>query len=139
MLWVPPGFAHGFLALSECADFLYKTTDYWYPQHERTLLWNDPALGDRLAARRARRCSRPRTPRARRSRRPTSIRSARAATDAMSTRPSILLTGATGQLGFELARLLRAARRRRRDRPRARSISPIPMRSSPRCAARGRS
>jgi dTDP-4-dehydrorhamnose 3,5-epimerase len=45
MLWVPPGFAHGFLTLSEHAEFLYKTTDYWYPQHERTLLWNDPALG----------------------------------------------------------------------------------------------
>jgi len=45
MLWVPPGFAHGFLALSAHADFLYKTTDYWYPEHERTLLWNDPALG----------------------------------------------------------------------------------------------
>jgi dTDP-4-dehydrorhamnose 3,5-epimerase len=44
MLWVPPGFAHGFLALSETVDFLYKTTDYWYPEHERTLLWNDPAL-----------------------------------------------------------------------------------------------
>ena len=44
MLWVPPGFAHGFLAVSECADFLYKTTDYWYPEHERTLLWNDAAL-----------------------------------------------------------------------------------------------
>ena len=45
MLWVPPGFAHGFLALSDNAEFLYKTTDYWYPEHERTLLWNDPALG----------------------------------------------------------------------------------------------
>lgn len=44
MLWVPPGFAHGFLALSPSVDFLYKTTDYWYPQHERTLLWNDAAL-----------------------------------------------------------------------------------------------
>ena len=44
MLWVPPGFAHGFLVLSEFADFLYKTTDYWYPEHERTLLWNDPQL-----------------------------------------------------------------------------------------------
>jgi dTDP-4-dehydrorhamnose 3,5-epimerase len=44
MLWVPPGFAHGFLVLSEFADFLYKTTDYWYPEHERTLLWNDPRL-----------------------------------------------------------------------------------------------
>jgi len=45
MLWIPPGFAHGFLVLSDAADFLYKTTDYWYPQFERTLLWNDPALG----------------------------------------------------------------------------------------------
>jgi dTDP-4-dehydrorhamnose 3,5-epimerase len=44
MLWVPPGFAHGFLAVSEHAEFLYKTTDYWYAEHERTLLWNDPAL-----------------------------------------------------------------------------------------------
>jgi dTDP-4-dehydrorhamnose 3,5-epimerase len=45
MLWVPPGFAHGFVVLSDAADFLYKTTDYWHPEHERTLLWNDPALG----------------------------------------------------------------------------------------------
>ena len=44
MMWIPPGFAHGFLALSDTADFLYKTTDYWYPEHERTLLWSDPAL-----------------------------------------------------------------------------------------------
>ena len=44
MLWVPPGFAHGFVVLSDAAEFLYKTTDYWYPAHERTLLWNDPAL-----------------------------------------------------------------------------------------------
>jgi dTDP-4-dehydrorhamnose 3,5-epimerase len=44
-LWIPEGFAHGFLVLSECADFLYKTTDYWYPQHERTLIWNDPVIG----------------------------------------------------------------------------------------------
>jgi len=43
-LWVPPGFAHGFFVLGESADFLYKTTDYWYPEHERCLLWNDPAL-----------------------------------------------------------------------------------------------
>ncbi len=43
-LWVPPGFAHGFIVLSATAEFLYKTTDYWSPQHERTLLWNDPAL-----------------------------------------------------------------------------------------------
>jgi len=45
MLWVPPGFAHGFCVTSESADFLYKTTDYWHAEHERTLLWNDPALG----------------------------------------------------------------------------------------------
>lgn len=44
-LWIPPGFAHGFLVLSESAEFLYKTTDYWYPEHERSLLWNDPAIG----------------------------------------------------------------------------------------------
>jgi dTDP-4-dehydrorhamnose 3,5-epimerase len=44
MLWIPPGYAHGFLVLSEAAEFLYKTTDYWYPEHERTLLWNDPEL-----------------------------------------------------------------------------------------------
>jgi len=44
MLWVPPGFAHGFLAVSDYAEFLYKTTDYWYPEHERSLLWNDVAL-----------------------------------------------------------------------------------------------
>ena len=45
MMWVPPGFAHGFLTMSDTADFLYKTTDYWFPRHERTLLWNDPVLG----------------------------------------------------------------------------------------------
>jgi len=44
LLWIPPGFAHGFVVLSDGAEFLYKTTDYWYPQHERTLMWNDPAL-----------------------------------------------------------------------------------------------
>ena len=43
-VWIPPGFAHGFVVLSESADFLYKTTDYHAPQHERCLLWNDPAL-----------------------------------------------------------------------------------------------
>ena len=43
-LWVPPGFAHGFLVLSEHAEFLYKTTDYYAPAHERSLAWNDPAL-----------------------------------------------------------------------------------------------
>jgi len=44
-LWIPPGFAHGFLTLSETAEFLYKTSDYWHPEHERTLLWNDPEVG----------------------------------------------------------------------------------------------
>jgi len=44
MLWIPPGFAHGFLVTSEVAEFLYKATDYYHPEHERTLLWNDPAL-----------------------------------------------------------------------------------------------
>jgi dTDP-4-dehydrorhamnose 3,5-epimerase len=43
-LWVPPGFAHGFLVLSDSADFLYKTTEYYAPEHERSILWNDPAL-----------------------------------------------------------------------------------------------
>ena len=44
MLWVPAGFAHGFLVTSDEAEFLYKTTDYWYAEHERTLLWSDAAL-----------------------------------------------------------------------------------------------
>lgn len=44
MIWIPAGHAHGFAVLSEFADFLYKTTDYWAPQHERTLLWNDRDL-----------------------------------------------------------------------------------------------
>jgi len=43
-LWVPEGFAHGFVVLSESAEFLYKTTDYWYPEYERSLLWNDPTI-----------------------------------------------------------------------------------------------
>ena len=45
MLWVPPGFAHGFYVMSETAEFVYKCTDYYAPEHERSLLWNDPALG----------------------------------------------------------------------------------------------
>ncbi len=45
MLWIPPSFAHGFLVLSETADFLYKSTDYYAPEHERCLYWNDPAVG----------------------------------------------------------------------------------------------
>jgi dTDP-4-dehydrorhamnose 3,5-epimerase len=44
-MWIPAGFAHGFLVLSEYADFLYKTTDYYAPEYERCILWNDPALG----------------------------------------------------------------------------------------------
>ena len=44
MAWIPPGFAHGFLVLSEAAEVLYKTTDYYAPEYERTLLWNDPDL-----------------------------------------------------------------------------------------------
>lgn len=44
MLWVPPGFAHGFVVLSDVAEFLYKTTDYWFPEHERCIRWDDPAL-----------------------------------------------------------------------------------------------
>ena len=44
MAWIPPGFAHGFLVTSDSAEFLYKTTDYYSPAHERTLLWNDPRL-----------------------------------------------------------------------------------------------
>ena len=44
-LWVPPGFAHGFVVTSESAEFLYKTTDYWYPEFERSLLWSDPTVG----------------------------------------------------------------------------------------------
>ncbi|MDP3651359.1 MAG: dTDP-4-dehydrorhamnose 3,5-epimerase [Rhodoferax sp.] len=44
-LWVPPGFAHGFVVTSEAAEFLYKTTDYWYPEYERSLRWNDPIVG----------------------------------------------------------------------------------------------
>lgn len=44
MLWIPPGFAHGFAVLSDSADILYKASDYYAPQHERTLRWNDPAL-----------------------------------------------------------------------------------------------
>jgi dTDP-4-dehydrorhamnose 3,5-epimerase len=44
-LWIAPGFGHGFVTRSESADVLYKTTDYWYPQHERSIVWNDPSLG----------------------------------------------------------------------------------------------
>ena len=44
MLWIPEGFAHGFVVLSDSAEFLYKTTDYWAPEFERSLRWDDPAL-----------------------------------------------------------------------------------------------
>ena len=44
-LWIPPGFAHGFYVISEWAEVLYKVTDFWLPEHERSLLWNDPSLG----------------------------------------------------------------------------------------------
>ncbi|MDR1661674.1 MAG: dTDP-4-dehydrorhamnose 3,5-epimerase [Azoarcus sp.] len=45
MIWIPPGFAHGFVVLSESADFLYKTTEYYAPEHERYIIWNDPDIG----------------------------------------------------------------------------------------------
>lgn len=44
-MWIPAGFAHGFVVTSESAEFLYKTTDYWAPVHERCIAWNDPAIG----------------------------------------------------------------------------------------------
>lgn len=44
MAWIPPGFAHGFCVTSETAEFLYKTTDYWYPEYERCLFWSDPQV-----------------------------------------------------------------------------------------------
>ncbi|MES2298907.1 MAG: dTDP-4-dehydrorhamnose 3,5-epimerase [Pseudomonadota bacterium] len=44
-LWIPPGFAHGFVVTSDSAQFLYKTTDYWAPEYERAILWNDPEVG----------------------------------------------------------------------------------------------
>ncbi len=45
MMYIPPGFAHGFLVLSDIADFIYKCTDYYHPQSEQGILWNDPAIG----------------------------------------------------------------------------------------------
>ena len=45
MLWIPEGFAHGFLVISYTAEFLYKTTDYWAPEFERCIAWNDPSIG----------------------------------------------------------------------------------------------
>jgi dTDP-4-dehydrorhamnose 3,5-epimerase len=46
-LWIPEGFAHGFVVTSESAEFLYKTTDYWAPEYERSVFWDDPAIGIR--------------------------------------------------------------------------------------------
>ncbi len=46
-VWIPPGFAHGFIVTSESAEFLYKTTDYWFPEYERSLLWSDTTVGVR--------------------------------------------------------------------------------------------
>ncbi len=43
-VWIPPGYAHGFMVLSDTAEFLYKTTDYWFPEHERCLIWNDQTI-----------------------------------------------------------------------------------------------
>jgi dTDP-4-dehydrorhamnose 3,5-epimerase len=45
MFWIPEGFAHGFVVISDTAEFLYKTTDYWSPEYERSIAWNDPAIG----------------------------------------------------------------------------------------------
>ena len=45
MMYIPPGFAHGFLVLSDVADFIYKCTDYYHPESEQGILWNDPAIG----------------------------------------------------------------------------------------------
>ena len=50
MLWVPAGFAHGFYVVSDWAEFVYKATDFYAPEWERTLMWNDPHIGHRLAA-----------------------------------------------------------------------------------------
>ena len=44
-MWIPPGFGHAFLVLSDAADVLYKTTEYWYGEHDRAVLWNDPTIG----------------------------------------------------------------------------------------------
>ncbi len=76
MLWIPPGFAHGFLVVSDAAEFLYKTTDYWYPGARAHAAVERSGARHRVAACRARRCSRPRTPPDARWRRPTSTRDA---------------------------------------------------------------
>jgi dTDP-4-dehydrorhamnose 3,5-epimerase len=50
LFWIPAGFAHGFVVLSDYAEFLYKTTDYYAPQHERCIVWNDPDLARKRCA-----------------------------------------------------------------------------------------
>jgi dTDP-4-dehydrorhamnose 3,5-epimerase len=110
------GFAHGFVVLSRPREFLYKTTDYYAPEHERTLLWNDPrwACDGRS---RASRCSSPRMPRA------------PLATGGNLPVMRVLVTGANGQVGAEVAREL-AGRARCWRSIAPRSTSPIPTRSS---------
>ena len=116
MLFIPPGFAHGFLVVSDTAEFLYKTTDYWYPEHERTLLWNDRRARHRVAG--------------------GIVTPALAAKDAAGMplaaadcyalmrstsprpRPTILLTGAGGQLGREIGGGVARVRNARRLRSR---------------------
>ncbi len=98
-LWVPEGFAHGFVVLSDSADFLYKTTDYWDPKAERCIVWNDPTLAidwpldgatPVVSAKDAAGCG---------VRRRRGVR-------VSDTRARILLFGTTGQVGWELQRAL---------------------------------
>ncbi len=104
-LWVPPGFAHGFVVLSESAQFLYKTTDYWFPEHERSIVWNDPAIGidwpidfePLLAAKDAA---------GKRARRRRSLRIRSGRMSAREARQTILVTGVNGRSAIELARTL---------------------------------
>ena len=94
-LWIPPGFAHGFLVLSEIADVLYKTTDYYAPEHERCLIWNDPEIGidwplDREPVLSAK------------------DQSGLSFAKAEVIRVRLLVTGGNGQVGWELRRSLAA-------------------------------
>ena len=93
-LWIPPGFGHGFAVRSEEATFLYKTTDYWIAEYDRSLRWNDPVLKNRLAtARRSSAGSQGRIGSFTRGRGGFRVR-------------RILLLGENGQLGWELQRSL---------------------------------